>query len=253
VRDVAELLAPLAAPAVQAILTPKVGHSWFLGAPQLGDGVAWPEKDGRRLDFLACVDLAEVAAVERVPWLPTSGSLSFFYDREQQPWGFDPADLGSWAVVYQADSPKPQTGHEGRHMMFRAIRSIPGSGRSEVMHLHLSEPEDDQVYELRESSFGGEAAHQVGGYPEPMQDDDMEFQSQLVSNGIYLGDAKGYHTPLAKSLEPGAASWRLLFQIGSDDKLDFMWGDAGMLYFWIREEDARATRFDRTWLILQAT
>ena len=30
-----------------------------------------------------------------------------------------------------------------------------------------------------------------------------------------------------------------------------MWGDFGMIYFWIRESDARAGRFDNAWLILQ--
>jgi uncharacterized protein YwqG len=30
-----------------------------------------------------------------------------------------------------------------------------------------------------------------------------------------------------------------------------MWGDAGILYFWIREEDARAGRFDQAWAVLQ--
>jgi uncharacterized protein YwqG len=30
-----------------------------------------------------------------------------------------------------------------------------------------------------------------------------------------------------------------------------MWGDGGVLYFWIREADARARRFDQAWVVLQ--
>ena len=29
-----------------------------------------------------------------------------------------------------------------------------------------------------------------------------------------------------------------LLQIDTDDSLDMMWADGGLLYFWIREEDA---------------
>ena len=55
----------------------------------------------------------------------------------------------------------------------------------------------------------------------------------------------------AKELRNGAADWRLLLQIDTDDDLGVMWGDGGILYAWIREEDARAGRFDRTWVVLQ--
>ena len=30
-----------------------------------------------------------------------------------------------------------------------------------------------------------------------------------------------------------------------------MWGDMGCLYFWIRESDLAAQRFDDAWMILQ--
>src|SRR6187399_2818468 len=138
VRNVADCVAPLAAPAIQAFLTPKICSSWFLGAPQLDVGVAWPEKDGRRLEFLACIDLAELAAVESIPWLPKTGSLSFFYDMEKQPWGFDPKDRGSWAVIYQTHALQPQTEpFKSRNMAFRAIRSLPSTGRPVVESLSL--------------------------------------------------------------------------------------------------------------------
>ncbi len=37
----------------------------------------------------------------------------------------------------------------------------------------------------------------------------------------------------------------------SDDELKIMWGDAGMIYFGVRREDARKLKFDNTWVILQ--
>lgn len=32
-----------------------------------------------------------------------------------------------------------------------------------------------------------------------------------------------------------------------------MWGDLGRLYFWIRDDDLAARRFEKAWLILQCT
>jgi uncharacterized protein YwqG len=46
-----------------------------------------------------------------------------------------------------------------------------------------------------------------------------------------------------------ANAWRLLLQVDSHD--DMMWGDVGMVYFWIPDEALRERAFDRTWLILQ--
>jgi uncharacterized protein YwqG len=30
-----------------------------------------------------------------------------------------------------------------------------------------------------------------------------------------------------------------------------MWGESGILYFWIRRDDLRARRFDKVWMTLQ--
>jgi uncharacterized protein YwqG len=79
----------------------------------------------------------------------------------------------------------------------------------------------------------------------------MQLEAQLVSNGLYCGDPSGYNDPKAKELEAGADDWLLLLQLDSDDHADLMWGDVGMLYYWIRTDDLINRRFRRSWMTLQ--
>ena len=60
-------------------------------------------------------------------------------------------------------------------------------------------------------------------------------------------------TPIRVSVRsrPGAANWRLLLQFDTDDDLGVMWGDAGVIYYWVEAPAALAGRFENAWLILQ--
>jgi len=185
--------------------------------------------------------------------------LLFFYDLDKQPWGFDPKDRGGAAVlrVPDVDVAAPGAGERDdaaplpfRRAAFRRVDSLP-HGREAVQQLQLDDEASDAYSELCESRYGGEPKHQVGGFPVPVQADEMELEAHLVSNGLYCGDASGYKDPRAQALAPGSAQWRLLFQFDSDDDLEVMWGDCGMLYFWVRGEDARRGDFSGAWLILQ--
>lgn len=49
----------------------------------------------------------------------------------------------------------------------------------------------------------------------------------------------------------GASNWRLLLQFDSDDDLGVMWGDAGVIYYWVEAPAALAGRFENAWVILQ--
>lgn len=79
----------------------------------------------------------------------------------------------------------------------------------------------------------------------------MELDSQLASNGVYVGNPDDYQSNEAQRLASGAKDWKLLLQFDSDDDLGTMWGDSGMIYFWVQEHKAKVNQFDNTWLILQ--
>ncbi|MGI5183802.1 DUF1963 domain-containing protein [Dactylosporangium sp. CA-152071] len=94
--------------------------------------------------------------------------------------------------------------------------------------------------------------HRAFGWPEPQQNP-MHLDCQLVSNGREL-TAAGYRDPRVPDLQADAAGWQLLWQVDTDLHglgIEWMWGDMGKLYFWIRSEDLAIGRFDRVWVLLQ--
>jgi uncharacterized protein YwqG len=101
------------------------------------------------------------------------------------------------------------------------------------------------------TSGGGPTQHRLLGHPQLIQNP-MELECQLASNGVYCGGPEGYESEKAKHLQSGAADWRLLLQIDTDEEgPGWMWGDVGRIYFWIKEHDLKNLRFRDAWLILQ--
>ena len=226
------------------------------GGAALPKGMQWPTWKGRPQALLAQIVLAEAAALDSDCVLPTSGRLLFFYDSEQETWGFDPADRGSWSVAFvETDQPTEPFVDPG------FFRSVPLSLKAEIdlppweslwfESCGLEGDEVDRYMDLRTHVSGGDLIHKLLGYPDPVQNE-MQTECQLVSNGIYCGDADGYRSARAEALRPGAADWRLLLQVDSEeDRAGMMWGDVGRVYFWIRDQDLRMRNFDAVWCILQ--
>ncbi len=186
-------------------------------------------------------------------------ALSFFYAAASQPWGFRPSDRGSWAVIRTADlaavTPREPPGAVPAEGRFAAVGLRPDTELTFVpaesftaVSLGLTRDESRPYYRVLPGGRG--TIHRLLGHPDPVQGD-MQLQCQLVSNGLYCGDASGYQDPRAAGLWRGAAGWRLLLQVDSQDGTGMMWGDAGRLYYWIRHEDLIAGQWDRTWLVLQ--
>lgn len=264
---------------VGAIDTSPTGVTKLGGEPDLARGTRWPERaaysyaDRRRmpegvepapLDFLAQINLADVAVAGCDLPLQANGLLSFFYDAELQPWGFDPADAPGFHVLYTPPGGElarmihPSGVRPVLPVQLEAAESLPDwawflEHEGEVLgedddafHAAFDKLDDERQYEMFYAS------HAFGGWPALIQNP-MELECQLASNGIYVGGPEGYADPRAKALEAGAADWRLLLQLDSEDELGWMWGDGGTLYFWCRQQDIAAGRFDRVWTVLQCT
>lgn len=252
-RDIRPLLEPLAVPAVHVIKQAEVTRSYFGGDPLLPSNLKWPHRGDEPLAFLARLSLSELASVRPIDWLPKEGALLFFYDSDSQPWGFDPKDRDGWAVVRVPDVDPPSRLGEARSIGFQRIDVLPPFERESVTALAFDDTESDEYGTIADEPFGDHPKHQVSGLPCPVQGDRMELECQLVSRGLFCGNSSGYKDPRAAELESGSEQWRLLFQMDTDSELNVMWGDGGMLYFWVEEEAARAGRFDNVWLVLQCS
>lgn len=266
-RDIDGLARPLLKPAL--LLTRSAGstRSHLGGSPHMPPGFVWPRCGERPLSFLAAIDLAEVATAARthqVPgldFLPEGGTLLFFYDDDAQPWGFDPADRNGWRVIHLPTSatslsaaapPVDSEPLPPHHLGFEKIFVAPDMQSDAIEALNLSDEEEDNYIDYAIDRYpDGTPHHQMGGYPDVVQNPGMELECQLAANGLYCGDGSGYNDPRRAELEPGAADWKMLLQLDTDDDARMWWGDEGKIYFWVRGEEARAGNFDNVWLILQ--
>lgn len=238
------------------------GGSKLGGLPRLPSAIEWPHWDGDPLAFLAQIALDELPASSPLQSLGRGGMLYFFYDPRQSRWGFDPQDRGSWRVIHaptpgsssRAAPVKLDVLFEQKRLRFVEIESFPGWERLDIsadLPFDEAKPLIDAAARTREAPFEGRPRHQIGGYPSPAQADRMELECQLVSHGLYCGDASGYEDPRAKALAEGAKDWQLLLQLDSDPEAKMMWGDEGRLYFWIRSEDLEKRDLSKAWMVLQ--
>jgi len=260
------------------------GFSWPRRArtrERYGDRI----RAGTPLAFIAQVNLAEMPPADPsggLRDLPRSGMLLFFCDEESLPYGH-PEDSDAFSVVYLpldpddtrmrlADVPDGLvtfSDHGGQWGMPDVVvlealpeLALPGPYPDEVRAMDLSEAESDAYWHLAEeleregahlpadvAETPGPAnyppIHRLGGVPHEIQNP-MQAECELARRG------EDPHAPPYSRLEEEAkARWRLLLQVDSDDAAGMMWGDAGMLYYWIRDDDLAARRFDRAWCVMQ--
>ena len=160
-----------------------------------------------------------------------SGSASeLFYTRQEildyLPGGWalsDPGDAGawdpdkgSWQVLYSTEvavNGSPREAPSGlekeaiytrKRIASSPIETYPDWQDERLETLHLNDRQSDQYIELCTEVFEDRPAHHLCGYPQPVQGNDMDLECQLVSNGLYCGDASGYTDSRAEQLKAGA-------------------------------------------------
>ncbi len=258
-----EAVRPHIRPGIQLITKPfeesnfEPGQTKIGGHPDFKKGMQWPiSPKGVPMSFIGQINCAEAALFDQEGLLPQSGLLLFFYDADQSVWGFGPEDKDYFKVIHievcadiqTVEFPESliaESRFNANQVSFVSYLSLP-NWENVLNRIDFSDKELDKYSELT-----AESGNQMLGHPECIQGP-MELGCQLVTNGLNCGDANAYKNPKSKALEPGAKDWILLLQVDSEDeKTGMMWGDAGRLYFWIKEQDLKNKYFDNVWCILQ--
>ena len=209
------------------------------------------------LSFIAQINLSETSPYDIENLLPKSGLLYFFYSAEQEAWGFDYKDRNKFKIIYwdgdfdrlqRIDFPNdlPEYScYKACSVEIKSENSLPSSEHE--VYDDFTDEENDKFWA---NVYDDGNVNKLLGYSDNIQGE-MELECELVTNGLYCGDASGYNDPKRKELEPNAKKWRLLLQIDSNEENGMMWGDCGRLYFWIKKDDLQDRNFDKSWFSFQ--
>lgn len=219
------------------------------GTPWLPTDFIWPSFQCRPLKYLGQLNLEELQTRLPTPFLPTAGTLSFFYDLEASAWGGTAEDMGSGFVHYLHPSQFPvaltwQSENEGKGFAIDSWNLVPS--------VRMDEETENKLFKLRHAL----PKHKIGlldGLLEPLiarQDSHTLLgHPNLVQNSLapdLLVASRAYGLP-------ENTHWRFVAQFESDQKLNWCWGDAGCLYFSFPENDLLNGDFSRCWVSLQCT
>ncbi|MCL2053025.1 MAG: YwqG family protein [Oscillospiraceae bacterium] len=255
------------------------GASKIGGKPDLPADFEWYYFNNRPLSFLAQINCEEAKPFDKDGLLPSKGILYFF--NELDLWGYYPRNKDRARVYYyQGDiSDLVKTDFPDDLDEDFIIPEFPVSLSSEINLPDWEEyfgscPDDLDDYNnakysiiLKNNSKDFEyidyedeieecddfaVIHKLLGYANVIQND-MLLECEKVANGIYCGNSSEISESDLKRYNENRSNWQLLLQLGTieDDNFEYMWGDCGRIYFYIRKDDLANRNFDDCWLILQ--
>ena len=237
------------------------GFTKIGGPPDVPAEFEWPVWNGKSLSFLIQLKFSEINSKNELPDMPTSGLMYVFYEQEKSTWGHEPTDKGSWKILFFPETEKLKSRRYPKDIKVRykvcnlvpqIINTFPDIGDERIEGLKMNDKQDEWYYDYQQSVYNKLPFHQIGGYPYALQGADMDLDCEIVSNG-FCKDSTEYAEARAKIIEDNKSDWTLLLQIDSDENYGMMWGDSGMLYFWIKKQDLKVQNFENVWMILQCS
>ncbi|MDM5154540.1 YwqG family protein [Bacillus sp. DX1.1] len=216
-----------------------IGCSKMGGVPDVPDAFQYPTYKGYPLDFIAQFNLADLQEVGMKHDLPATGMLYFFYFADQKHEDFhevygNPNRKEGWRVLHydvQAEQLQRMSDIKGTYtqcaITFELTYKLP------ELFIEDEADSDRFLQLLEELSPDQYDNHQLFGEPFSVQAEVFEEAEEYI--GVPHHDMT------------------LLFQIDSDQpNCNMMWGDLGMLYFCIANEDLKHRRFENTCCLLQS-
>ncbi|MCD4737732.1 MAG: DUF1963 domain-containing protein [Anaerolineae bacterium] len=273
----AEALLGVTAPAIR-LTTHEVKEDTPLGSTKLGGlpdlppGVAWPVVDGVLLEFVGQFRLADLTPYDAEGRLPQSGMLYFFFDGMLT--GYDRGEGKDRRAVLYYDGPldtlerRQEPAHHYDYLFsvynacaldYETVWTLPpleeiGDHEAFVPPVTpiLTVIKEWATYrELRKPLR--DFSHRLLGHPDEVQGGEMRLQVALARDLAGRFAYRDYNYQNRDELIAEMRRWRLLAQFTSDQLTDMSWGCGGLIYFWIREEDLAARRFDRVYGELVST
>lgn len=182
------------------------------GTAALPAGVPWPAcTNGEPQPLIAQLVLRDVAHFDFEKLLPPDGRLLFFHNRQ--------CDAEAVLYIPEGIAVVP---HEAPQYPARRVAVSP----------EISLPFGDLLH-ATEWGFNWEYDEELFAPFTP--------EEELMTSA--LGYSVPVHRPSLDELHDPDGT-RLLLQVDSEERAGMMWGDAGRIYFWIREADLRARNFD---------
>lgn len=268
----------------EAQTSDELGLSRVGGVPDLPEGCVWPEVPGMAqaspMAFVAQINLAQAAPHDPTGLLPANGLLSFFFGNDE------PSTHMPHAVLYTPEGMPLHRATPTVPPLYTRTRShLFGSDAELVTPFHAFELtprpginiptlpyaeneldriadtiEDDldaeslpEVYELLAREVDGNWVCKCFGYAEE-QNGDLEYEAALRIHANLPYDCFKDSTlaTLARHFGDKARAQEavnnavLLLEVRSDCHTGFLWGNTGMIHFFIDKDDLKALRFNRT-------
>ena len=225
-----------------------IGASKFGGAPDVAAGFEWPMWNELPLSFMAQINLDELAPFDIEDKLPSSGLLLFFYCLNEEggwPWG-ELQDFGGWRVFhFEGDLMRADVPVEARSPEMINTATITPQIFCDIPNsLYWIDGEIIEGLDESEVKENRKCERSLESLQTPRRPLQMLCHPNVIQN-----DARCETVWMTERDSPD--DWFVLLQMDMDDEINWMWGDAGAMFYLMHRDDLASRQWDKCWLNAQ--